>query len=298
MDSSLAVLAGSLLCAQWLKSLQLRAKSQLAQLSQAATGVLLLALCVHFALLTADFSGAASFTQCVREMPGMIVTHAGKMDVLGIGAALLLTVLVWLPVVQAWRSVALTALLCCVLLLRAASGHAATEGDFTLSELLQGVHLCSMAVWSGAILVSGLYVLPRLRDEVHATSTEEASSSASVPESSPARLTYMRQLSRVSTWAVALVFVTGLLKSYRALGGSLGHLRSGGWGYILLLKISCVVLALCLGALNRLWLQRKHTWDARSVHRSMLALRLEAVCMLLILALSAALGSVNPPDIS
>ena len=111
----------------------------------------------------------------------------------------------------------------------------------------------------------------------------------------------MSRLSLTSTWAVAFVIVSGFLKSYRALGGQVGALRSGIWGSVLIVKAICVAGALSLGALNRFWLKQAraagHVEDG-TLARSVAALRVEAALMVLILALSALLGNVEPPEIS
>jgi putative copper export protein len=45
---------------------------------------------------------------------------------------------------------------------RTAFGHAASDGDFTLREFVQFLHLSSIAIWGGGIVIAGLVVVPHL----------------------------------------------------------------------------------------------------------------------------------------
>ncbi len=73
-----------------------------------------------------------------------------------------------------------------------ATGHAAVGGDFSRAELLQFLHLSGMALWTGGVIVSGFFVVPRL-----------------VASGGRADGAYLQSLSRVSTYAVAVVLLSG-----------------------------------------------------------------------------------------
>jgi len=94
------------------------------------------------------------------------------------------------------------------------------------------------------------------------------------------------------TWALVVLFASGLYISYRELTGHLGGLRSATWGKILIVKITLVLLTLVLGAFNRSTLKR----PANLTRAALLlrVLRTEASVMLMILCLSAALASTSP----
>lgn len=307
LDGSLAVIAGLLLAERWLHAAPqgchvVSGRAFGWALFIAAT-VLTLAACAQEYVLTAEFSGQRSFAGCLAEMPGMLQTYAGRVDAAGIVCALALLGASRLPLRPRVRPLCMAVLLGILLGLRSASGHAAVDGAFSVSEVLQLAHLGSMALWSGGILVTGFGIASRLGRAVDGNGGRNASPGATTTDSlmmagvgTPFR-SYMQRLSQASTWAVTLVFLTGALKSYQALGGTLHQLQSAAWGRLLIAKVSCVALALGCGALNRFWLTRTTPWDQRRMRHSVTALRVEAAAMLAVLLLSAALGSVDPPDL-
>jgi len=177
------------------------------------------------------------------------------------------------------RTPAVFAVLVALLLLfHSATGHASVEGDFTRAELLQLLHLSGMALWTGGVIVSGLFVAPRL-----------AASGQRVDQP------YLQALSRVSTYAVAAVLLSGAWKGWTGLNHQLGGLVHTGWGRILLAKLLFVTGALALGWLHRRWIrQREGGWTQGQTRTLVTTLRVEAVCLTLVIVLSAWLASVDP----
>jgi putative copper resistance protein D len=158
---------------------------------------------------------------------------------------------------------------------RSASGHAAANGSFSRGEIVQFLHLTSIAVWAGCVMVAGLLVLPHLQPLEAATD-------------------FGRQLSRAATIAIAVVALSGIYNAWVGLDGSLQPLPHTQWGILLLVKVALVLAALGLGTKNRLLLARNPTLsepDARRFSRSM---RFEAVVMIAILAVSGFLAN-SPP---
>ena len=43
---------------------------------------------------------------------------------------------------------------------RTALGHAVSDGDFTLREFAQHLHLSSIAIWGGGVVIARLVVVP------------------------------------------------------------------------------------------------------------------------------------------
>lgn len=158
---------------------------------------------------------------------------------------------------------------------RAASGHAASYGNFTVQEGCQWVHLICTAVWSGGVLVSGLFVVGG-RDSLPVSVKE-----------------YGRTLSRWVTFALAGVILTGIYNAYLGLGGSVAPLIHSQWGVTLILKSALVIAALALGAWNRSLLG-SGDWNEESEKGFIRSLRVEAVVMILILVVSAWLAN-SPP---
>jgi len=161
--------------------------------------------------------------------------------------------------------------------IKAASGHAADLGDFTLTEIAQFLHILSTAIWAGAILVSGFFIMNQLaRHVTHAS-----------------LWIYGSKLSKTVTWALIVLLLSGIFTSDRELNNSLPALLSSTWGKILLIKITFVLIALFLGAMSRfLCLQRAAT-NARAILLARLLLT-EAVVMLCVLCLSGLLANTAP----
>ena len=159
------------------------------------------------------------------------------------------------------------------------------------------VSICwGMSLWSGGVIVSAFFVVPRLCYEVSGIATFHADEPISARLDSPSFVReYLVQLSIVSTWSVLAVVVTGMAKSYRATGGSLPPIISTHWGQILLVKTVLVTLTVACGARNRWLLATVPNDDSSFLSRITRMLRAESLCMLGVLLLSAWLSNTAPP---
>jgi putative copper resistance protein D len=273
-DWSLALATGVLLAGYWLRRLPALA-AQIPRIGSAAS-LMVIALVAQFYLMVAMMTGEAGFAEVLRAAPLVATTHAGKVALATLAVAVLLLVADLLKALR--RSIVFAVLVALLLVFHSATGHAAVEGDFTVAELLQLLHLSGMALWTGGVIASGLFVLPRL-----------AAAGERVDEG------YLHSLSRVSTYAVATVLLSGAWKGWTGLDHQLGGLVHTGWGRILLAKLLFVAGALVLGALHRRWIHRReHAWTPQQTRTLATTLPVEAVCLTLVLALSAWLGSVDP----
>jgi putative copper resistance protein D len=242
---------------------------------------MLVALSAQALLSTATMIGSAGFGVIRGQFADVLTgTHAGRALLCNGGIALLLLVMVSLP--RMWQSrggtAFLLALLATLAATRAATGHPAADGDFTLPELMQFVHLASIAIWSGGVIAAGFFVLPEL---LRAEQGETMSK-------------FAWRLSQTVTIALALIVLTGVYNSYRGLGGALGPLVGTQWGRLLDIKIVLVCVALAMGAFNRRALRASRSLSAVQARRVAVVLRMEAVVMLIILTVSALLAN-SPP---
>ena len=266
-DLGLSVMCGLLLAAVWLRDSGVRLP-----LRWCAAG-LCAASWAQLLMLGVTFSDSASLRAILAMMPDVVGMHAGRV-LLGVGVVSSGLVLwVWCVRRGVVQIAGAAVLLVGILSLRAATGHAAVDGDFSRAEVLEWVHLAAMAVWSGGVLVSGLWIAPRL-----------------VGGGGLRR--YVGELSRVSTWAVGVVVGSGVWKGYVAVDGDLHLWRQGLWGGLLVVKVVCVAGVLGLGAWNRWMLVRGKHWDEAAALRT---LRAEAWGMVAVLVLSAALANAAPP---
>ena len=172
----------------------------------------------------------------------------------------------------------LAALLAAILALHAAMGHAAGSGNAVREELWQLAHLTSMSAWAGAVMVGGFLAAPRL-----------LATAGGIDRG------YLRALSWTSTWAVVVIVLSGAMRAWTELGARLGNLFASGWGRILLAKLVLVGAAMALGFTHRLAIHRRGEWTREHLTRFVATLRIEAVCLLGVLVLSAWLGSADIP---
>jgi putative copper resistance protein D len=242
---------------------------------------MLVALSAQALLSTATMIGSSRFAaihaQFVDVMTG---THAGR--ALLCNGAIAFLLLTMAPIRRMWQSRTGTASLLTVLAIlaatRAATGHPAADGDFTLPELVQFVHLASIAIWSGGVIAAGFLVLPQLLRDHQLDAMAQ----------------FTRRLSQTVTVALLLIVLTGIYNSYRGLGGSFSPLVGTQWGDLLDIKIALVCIALAMGAFNRRMLRANHSLSPLQARRMSRVLRLEATLMLLILSVSAFLAN-SPP---
>jgi len=270
------MIAGLLVTPGWPATLKLQRKAF------ACAASLLFALGSQAWLLTATMTGSSEFNtvrhQIAEVMSG---THAGRMLLCNSAAALLVLLMLLIVRRSQTRFSSLLPLMALVFLAatRSANGHAGADGNFTLPEFVQFFHLASIAIWSGGVIAAGFFVVPRLLRQGEVDSI----------------FPFTRRLSQTVTTALILVVLTGIYNSYRGLGGTLSPLTRTQWGGLLIAKIILVCVAISMGAYNRRILLQDPGLSTARASRLALILRVEAIVMLLILAISAWLANSPPP---
>jgi putative copper resistance protein D len=281
-DAAFAGASGLAIARLWLaRDLEEKMTRGLRRKVTACACAMLAALSAQAFLAVATMTGSSDLGSIRGQFTDVMTgTHAGR--ALLCNSAIALLFLVMVLVRRLWQSRAGTAPLLCVLVVlaatRAATGHPAADGDFTLPELVQFVHLASIAIWSGGVMVAGLIVLPELLREKQFEAMGQ----------------FARRLSQTVTIALLSIVVTGVYNSYRGLSGSLAPLVGTQWGIFLDIKIVLVCLAITMGAFNRKMLRANYNLSAQQVRRLALVLRMEAIVMVLILGVSAFLAN-SPP---
>jgi len=281
-DAGYAVACGCLLAIRWLNDAAIKINQPriLRRVFLACVGGLVLGQIVRPWFSAASMSGSNGFAENLALIPDVIFsTHQGKVWYVGSLGLVTLIATVFFTGRQtrtAWRwqfPLSLFLIACA----KAASGHAAGDGDFTLAELSMLLHIGGTAIWAGTVVASGFVVVPGL---------------AKLPDPQ-ALWNYAGLLSRTVTWALMAILLSGIYTSWRELDGSLSGLWSSGWGRILLTKIAFVSLALALGAITRFkCVQRPAT--SESAERMVRLLRAEALIMIVILCLSGLLANTAP----
>jgi putative copper export protein len=275
-DLSMALLCGLMMARLWLRR---SAEAILLPSLWMPAAAFAIAVAMQVVALAASFTGASSVRLLWMALPDIASTHPGTVLCLTLAAAVVLVILSALSRGGKRYRAALFAVLALCLILRSGSGHAATEAILSLPQALQFLHLAGMAVWSGGVMVSGFYLLPRLQRAQQATVFRDGLASLSVS----------------STWAVIVTFLAGMAKTWIAAADNFPLLWHSTWTWVLLTKISCVCGALFLGFLNRRWLQTSRQPSVEDLSQPARLLRAEAVLMTLVLILSGLLGNLPPP---
>ena len=274
-DWTLAWACGLLLAQRWLRRSSAPDDAVKAPPMQPAATLMLAALALQFSLLTLGMADSPNWSALREVLPLVAAMHAGRAILLTLTAASLLLLLSFLK--QPSKPLQTIALIL-VAAFHSAVGHAASHGDFTLYEILQFFHLTAMALWTGGVLVTGFAIAPRF---------------AASPKGLDA--TYLRALSTVATYSVAVVLLTGAIKGWLGLEGDLPALWRSGWGLILCAKLALVAIALALGLLHRRWIAaRNSAWTPAQTNTLLQTLRAEAICLTLVILLSGWLANVDP----
>lgn len=272
VDLAFSLICGALAALLW-KELPLPCARRLFLVCGVSGILIALMQPLHLAILTAVMTGATRFAELPPAFGDVLETHAGRILFPQGIMAILLAFAALLPLPRRYRLSVCGVFFLALSVFRAAAGHAASDGDYTLRELSQWVHLLSTAVWAGGVLVAGWIVFPRL------VSAEE-------------QYRCGRSLSFQSTMALGFLFLSGLWNTWLGVEGEAKALLHSRWGAILAVKVLLVVAALALGVMNRRTLAMPLTDDSASRFR--LTVQTEAGLMLAILLLSAWLGNTSP----
>lgn len=280
-DIAYGALAGALLNCLWLERNTI-CNRRLRICLIVCSVILLVGLPLQFLLLSASMTGDSSWTDSWRAMPDVASTHSGHAVIMGFCfVPCLLVFSLFRASLRQTRLVLIgIALEVGFIACRALNGHAAADGDFTVREGIQFLHLSAIASWGGGILVAGLITIPHL---------------ASVSESNDIAR-FGKRLSQSVSIALAVVILSGIYNSWKGLGGSLSPLPNSDWGRMLILKLSFVLLALGQGVRVRLLLRTGGPWTPSRTMTMRRWVRIEALCMLLVFICSAWLASLPPAD--
>lgn len=203
-DVAYAALAGALLNRLWLGRISV-CNRRLRMTFIACSSILLVGVPLQYLLLSASMTGDASWADAWSAMPDVAATHAGRATILGyFFVPCLLLLSLWPASLDRMRSV-VTGLGFEVgfIVCRAFHGHAASDGDFSVREGIQFLHLSAIAAWGGGILVAGLITIPKLASVKDLGYVER----------------FGRSLSRTVSVALAIVILSGSYNAWKGLGG-------------------------------------------------------------------------------
>jgi copper resistance protein D len=282
-DVAYAASAGTLLNRLWLGgSITSAGERRLRHWLTACSLLMLVAIPTQLLLLSASMTGDLSWKLAWSSLPDVLTTHAGHTLTVSFCFVPFLLVSSVFSFAFSRRAGTWTgiALVLGMTLYRAALGHAASDGDFTLRELVQFLHLSSIATWGGGVAIAGLVAVPQLA----ATAKSEEV------------IQFVRRLSYTVTIALIVVVLSGIYNSWKGLGGSLAPLPHTAWGKMLIVKTCIVLLTFFHGSRVRLLLQEKRSVLPGRVAFIQRWLRVEAFLMIFILIVSAWLANLPPAD--
>jgi copper resistance protein D len=278
-DVACAALAGVLLNRLWLGSSTI-CDRRLGLCLRICSIILSVVLPLQFLLLSASMIGDTSWTDAWRAISDVADTHSGRVTMASFCFIPCFLAFSFFPKsLKKIRNILIgIALSLGLFACRALSGHAASDGDLTLREGIQFLHLSSIATWGGGVLVAGLSTVPQLARLVEPSCVEQ----------------FGRRLSRTVTIALAIVILSGIYNSWKGLGGSLSPLPHSAWGCMLLIKLSLALVALGHGARVRLLLREPQPWTRSRTTVMRRWIRAEALFILLVFICSAWLANLPP----
>ena len=152
----------------------------------------------------------------------------------------------------------------------------------TVAEL---IHVLSMALWSGSVIVAAWIVIP--------TRARAAPQCSIAP--------YLTSLSNWATGALAAVLGTGVYNAFRVLSQP-AELVSTEYGWVLTTKLCFVGIAIALGGWNRfigfpavLAAAAEPDTEKTKLHVIASVLRAESIALLIVLFAAGVLTASAPP---
>jgi len=148
-------------------------------------------------------------------------------------ATVALLLAAWLPMPDAARAFALSVSCAALFLAGSLMSHAIDFGATAIAMLF--IHTLAAGAWAGTLF--GYWVGARLTIADTHLNIQSA-----------------RALSKLATWSVAILLVSGVYLAYEGLGHSLYHLLYSSYGRVLCFKVELFALVLAVGAYNRVYL--------------------------------------------
>lgn len=169
-----------------------------------------------------------------------------------------------------------------------ATSHAADHGDFSRVQLSDWMHIIAASLWGGGILGAGM-LLPTL-------SKLAAGQRLLIGQ-------LVGRLSLLSTVALVLVLASGVYNATTRID-SIEQLLQSSYGHVLTVKLMLVAAMVVIGTLNRFilvpatlrWAAGQNDAGDRPVRRLIAAIRVDVVCVLLVLCAAALLIQSMPPS--
>lgn len=232
--------------------------------------ILSVLLIVQLYLLAAAMMGTDQFRDIIPLLTTVISsTHAGR--ILSFQFCIAMCIAASMRLRQQKFSITIFLILL-LSIFRSAFGHAASNGNFSLREVSQWVHLLSTGIWSGGVFVASMatFAIPVLP------------------------LNAAKRLSRQSLIAVVFILISGCANTWLGSGSAIAIMFRSTWGHVLFAKLTFILFALFAGFMNRTLIRQTTASGSQSTRLTYL-LRYESLLMLAIIFLSGWLATTPPP---
>ena len=163
--------------------------------------------------------------------------------------------------------------------IRASMGHAGEEGFWTIPLAVEAIHFFAIGLWTGAVMVSGWFVLHETRIRTFDTGSIDQ---------------YLELMSQAAMLAVVAIVATGIYSAWHRVGSS-EHLVHTTYGITLLVKVALVLLAIALGGYNKFLGLPAASRSLRGVTLVRVVLQVETLLLLGALLAAAILTTQQPP---
>jgi putative copper resistance protein D len=282
LNLGFAWLVGSWFARHWMRSSGVGAEDfepALRKLDLAAAGLSAVGSASALLAATAVMGGVG-----LREACPMFWTMVSATDYGRAGCVTILAMTVLLLVRLASRvgrgtNIAVAAVLAVFAVTRASMGHAGEDGFWTIALAAEAIHFSAIGLWTGAVMVSGWFVLNEARVStfaVHATDR------------------YLDMMSRAAMLAVVAIIGTGIYSAWHRVGTT-EHLLNTTYGMTLLAKVGLVMAAIALGGYNKFVGLPAASRSPRGLSLVRAVLQVETFLLLGALLAAAALTSQLPP---
>ncbi len=170
--------------------------------------------------------------------PFLTKTKYGRFTILRIIFVGIIVILSFMRIMRDSKGLTISGILvsCCLLVVIAMSGHQGTKGYLTIPFYLDVIHLIAISVWIGGLFfIRFCYTF--FLEGAGAELWEQFCS-------------LINRYSRIATYSVALVGITGLLLAYNNIN-DVTELIGTRYGQVLLLKFLLVGILFLLGGINK-----------------------------------------------
>ncbi len=171
--------------------------------------------------------------------------------------------------------------------LQSVTGHAGEDGLWSAANLINSLHLISISIWGGSVILYAIHVLPVLRRQQKAQLTAQSA----------------HNLSIVAGLALGVVIITGSYNTWHQLK-QLTDLWTTDYGQLLIIKLSLVCITMIIGAINKFyWVPKiiSHASAAKqsdnNLERQFQRILLgDSLVFIIIIIVATILGTTPPPS--